>query len=69
MVSKRQMSLEEIQDNETKINELYFNVTKNAPFNTFYLAENHFANLKEILHDKFLFYGYFLGENSLVSTP
>ena len=62
MVSKRQMSLEEIQDNETKINELYFNVTKNAPFNTFYLAENHFANLKEILNEKFLFYGYFIKE-------
>jgi hypothetical protein len=65
MVSKRQMSLEEIRENESKINELYFNVTKNAPFNTFYLAEHHFANLKEILHDKFLFYGYFI-EDKLI---
>lgn len=62
MVSKRQMSLDEIKVNESKINELYFNVTKNAPFNTFYLTGNHFSNLKEILEDKFLFYGYFIDE-------
>lgn len=62
MISKRQMSLADIIDNKAKINELYFNVTKNAPFNTFYLAENHFVNLKEILNDKFLFYGYFFEE-------
>ncbi|ENI5844573.1 8-amino-7-oxononanoate synthase [Flavobacterium psychrophilum] len=62
MVSKRQMGLDEIRVYESKINELYFNVTKNAPFNTFYLTENHFANLKEILQEKFLFYGYFLDQ-------
>jgi predicted N-acyltransferase len=62
MVSKRQMSLVEIIENKAKINELYLNVTKNAPFNTFYLAENHFANLKETLQDSFLFYGYFIEE-------
>ncbi|WP_310556813.1 8-amino-7-oxononanoate synthase [Flavobacterium sp.] len=62
MVVKRQMTLEEITENNPKINELYLNVTKNAPFNTFYLAENHFANLKDVLGDKFLFYGYFLDE-------
>lgn len=62
MISKRQMLLADIIDNKAKINELYFNVTKNAPFNTFYLAENHFVNLKEILNDKFLFYGYFFEE-------
>jgi predicted N-acyltransferase len=65
LVTKRQMSFEEIIKNEAKINQLYLNVTKNAPFNTFYLAENHFSNLKEILEDKFLFYGYFL-EDKLI---
>ncbi len=62
LVTKRKMTLEEIIQNQFKINELYLNVTKNAPFNTFYLAENHFASLKEILQDNFLFYGYFLEE-------
>jgi predicted N-acyltransferase len=62
MVTKRQMTLEEIIKNNTKINELYFNVTKNAPFNTFYLSENHFVNLKQTLQDNFLFYGYFFEE-------
>jgi hypothetical protein len=62
LVTKRKMTLEEIIQNQTKINELYFNVTKNAPFNTFYLSENHFATLKEHLKDDFLFYGYFFEE-------
>jgi hypothetical protein len=65
MVSKRQMTLEEINLHKDKIYELYFNVTKNAPFNTFYLAENHFATLKGTLGDKFLFYGYFI-EDQLI---
>lgn len=65
MVVKRQMELEEINFYNDKINELYFNVTKNAPFNTFYLAENHFATLKQTLGDKFLFYGYFI-EDKLI---
>jgi hypothetical protein len=37
-------------------------VAKNAHFNTFFLAKNHFRTLKEILKNKFLFYGYFLDE-------
>lgn len=65
MVTKRQMDLEEINFYNDKINELYFNVTKNAPFNTFYLAENHFPTFKQILGDKFLFYGYFM-EDKLI---
>jgi hypothetical protein len=65
MVTKRQMALDEILLHNGKIYELYYNVTKNAPFNTFYLAENHFAALKEILGDKFLFYGYFI-EDQLI---
>ena len=69
LVTKRQMTLEEIVQNQTKINELYFNVTKNAPFNTFYLAENHFANLKENLKETFLFYGYFLEETVTKKVP
>lgn len=62
-VSKRKLSLEEIIANNDTIYELYFTVAKNAPFNTFWLAKNHFIALKELLREKFLFYGYFVGED------
>lgn len=61
-IEKRRMSLDEIKANETKIYELYFHVAKNAPFNTFFLAEKHFSTFKEIFGDDFLFYGYYLDE-------
>jgi predicted N-acyltransferase len=61
-VVKRKLSLEEITANIDKIYELYFNVAKNAPFNTFWLAKNHFIALKELLGERFLFYGYFLDQ-------
>lgn len=61
-LEKRKMSLDEITKYHPKINELYLNVAQNAPFNTFYLCENHFEVFKNKLHDNFLFYGYFLNE-------
>ena len=61
-IEKRKMSLEEIIKHENIIYDLYFHVAKNAPFNTFFLAKNHFRIFKEKLKDKFLFYGYFLDE-------
>ncbi|MEZ7504747.1 GNAT family N-acetyltransferase [Flavobacterium sp. Arc2] len=61
-ISKRKLSLEEITTYNSRIYELYMNVAKNAPFNTFYLTENHFKTLKTALKDKFLFYGYFVGD-------
>ena len=72
-ISKSKLSLEEIIFHNKKINELYFNVTKNAPFNTFYLAENHFIELKKQLQNDFLFYGYFInnqliGFNTLIKN-
>ena len=72
-ISKSKLSLEEIIFHTKKINELYFNVTKNAPFNTFYLAENHFIELKKQLQNDFLFYGYFInneliGFNTLIKN-
>jgi hypothetical protein len=72
-IEKRKLSCEEIKMYENTINELYHHVAKNAPFNTFFLAENHFCEFKKILDDKFLFYGYFLnnkmiGFNTLVKN-
>lgn len=61
-ISKRKLSLEEITNYNSRIYALYMNVAKNAPFNTFYLSENHFTTLKTLLKDKFLFYGYFVGD-------
>jgi predicted N-acyltransferase len=64
-IVKRKMHLDEIIKYEETIYDLYFHVAKNAPFNTFFLAKNHFRIFKELLKDKFLFYGYFI-EDKLV---
>lgn len=61
-IEKHRMTLEEVKANESQIYELYFHVAKNAPFNTFFLAQNHFSVFKEIFGDAFLFYGYYLNE-------
>jgi len=72
-IEKRKMNLEEIIAQEDTIYELYFHVAKNAPFNTFFLAKNHFGVMKSELKDKFLFYGYFedeklIGFNTLIKN-
>jgi predicted N-acyltransferase len=61
-IEKRKMHLEDIIKYEETIYDLYHHVAKNAHFNTFFLPKNHFRTFKEILKDKFLFYGYFLDE-------
>ncbi|MFW0737745.1 8-amino-7-oxononanoate synthase [Flavobacterium sp. T12S277] len=61
-IEKRKMSLADIKRYEDVIYDLYFHVARNAPFNTFFLARNHFSFFKEIMKDNFLFYGYFLEE-------
>ena len=72
-IEKQKMSLQDITNQNERIYELYMNVTKNAPFNTFYLATNHFISLKQHLGSDFLFYGYFLdhkliGFNTLIKN-
>lgn len=72
-VIKRKLHLEDIIKYEDVIYDLYFHVAKNAPFNTFFLAKNHFRVFKEIMKDQFLFYGYFLedkliGFNTLIKN-
>ena len=64
-ITKQQLSLSDIKRYEDVLYELYFHVAKNAPFNTFFLAKNHFRVLKEILQDDFRFYGYFI-DNQLI---
>ncbi|KLT68448.1 GNAT family N-acetyltransferase [Flavobacterium sp. ABG] len=72
-IEKQKMSLDEIIKHEDTIYDLYFHVAKNAPFNTFFLAKNHFRTFKEIMKEDFLFYGYFLdgkliGFNTLIQN-
>ncbi len=64
-ITKRKFDATEIELHEKKIYDLYFHVAKNAPFNTFLLAENHFSTMKKKLQNDFLFYGYFL-DNKLI---
>ena len=72
-ITKKKMNLDAIIKHEKTIYDLYFHVAKNAYFNTFFLAQNHFSVLKEILKDQFLFYGYFqdeklIGFNTLIKN-
>lgn len=61
-IVKRKFTLDDIQVYSEPILRLYQNVAHNAPFNTFFLAENHFYKLKKLLRDDFLFYGYLLDD-------
>lgn len=61
-ISVRDLSLEEIIQREERIYELYHHVAKNAPFNTFFLAKNHFSAFKKQCGDRFKLVGYFLDD-------
>jgi predicted N-acyltransferase len=61
----RELSLEEIKLLEERIYELYHFVAKNAPFNTFFLAKNHFTVFKDLCGERFKLVGYF-DKNQLV---
>jgi hypothetical protein len=64
-IETRELSLDEIILMENRIYELYFHVAKNAPFNTFFLAKNHFSSFKRQCGPKFILVGYYL-KNELV---
>lgn len=72
-IEKRKMDLNDIIEHEEVIYDLYHHVAQNAPFNTFFIAKNHFRTFKDILKDDFLFYGYFeegklIGFNTLIKN-
>ncbi len=72
-IHKQKMDLKDIIASEETIYYLYHHVAQNAPFNTFFLAKNHFRVMKEKLKDNFLFYGYFengqlIGFNTLIKN-
>jgi hypothetical protein len=72
-ITKRKFTLEDIENHKDRIVELYLNVAKKAPFNTFFLTEDHFEIFKKALKDQFLFYSYFkdetlIGFNTLIKN-
>lgn len=58
----RKMSLEDMVRFESDIHALYLHVANHAPFNTFFLPENHFSRLKANLKEDFTCLGYFENE-------
>ena len=56
----KNLTFDEVLQNETTIYDLYHYVAKNAPFNTFFLAKNHFSTLKGQCGNRFQIFGYFL---------
>lgn len=64
-IEKRELDLNEIKKHSERINFLYQNVADNAPFNTFFLPENHFYRLKESMKDNFRVFGYFLHDEMI----
>lgn len=61
-VELKELTYDEVLFHENRINELYHYVAKNAPFNTFFLADNHFSTFKKQCGDGFKIFGYFLDE-------
>lgn len=64
-IEVRELQLNEIEKLEDRIYELYHFVAKHAPFNTFFLAKNHFTIFKKQLKEQFVIVGYFI-EHKLV---
>jgi len=60
-----EMDLSMIQTYEEEMYALYHHVALNAPFNTFFLAKNHFYVFKKQCGDRFKVFGYFL-EDKLI---
>lgn len=72
-IEKRKLTVDEINQQQERIHQLYMTVAQNASFNTFHLPKNHFEVFKQQLQDNFLFYGYFIdrelvGFNTLVKN-
>ncbi len=61
-IESRELGLEDVKKHQSEMNTLYQNVAENAPFNTFFLADNHFEKMKENLGQHLKIFGYFLNE-------
>lgn len=61
-ITKQELTFKELNMLESKMYQLYKNVSDNARVNTFILKQNHFKILKRELKDNFKVFGYFLEE-------
>lgn len=61
-LTKKTLSIDDIETYSTEINALYRQVSDKADFNTFVLHEGYFALLKKNLGDLLQVTGYFLGD-------
>jgi len=56
----KELSLEDVLQQEEQIYRLYHYVAQNAPFNTFFLAKDHFSTFKKQCGSRFRICGYYL---------
>lgn len=61
----RELPFEDVLAQEAKLYALYHYVALNAPFNTFFLAKDHFSTFKKQCGNRFKIFGYY-SENQLV---
>ncbi|MFC4722840.1 GNAT family N-acetyltransferase [Geojedonia litorea] len=59
-IERKELTLDDVQNNSKQLHSLYSNVSNNAKFNTFYLPQQHFYQYKQELQDNFKIYGYYL---------
>lgn len=62
-IIKRELTIEDLVIFQSKMYQLYKNVSDNARVNTFILNKNHFETLKEELKENFRVFGYFIDED------
>ncbi|MBO6184439.1 MAG: 8-amino-7-oxononanoate synthase [Chryseobacterium sp.] len=61
-IQKMELDILSIKKYKNEMNILYQNVAENAPFNTFFLTEDHFESMKQNLNDNFKVFGYFIND-------
>lgn len=58
-IQKIELDFKAVKMHQKEMNVLYQNVAENAPFNTFFLTNHHFENIKQNLQENFKVFGYF----------
>lgn len=61
-VEKIVLTYQEVLAQQTEMYQLYLNVAQKAPFNTFFLPEDHFSIMKKEMGDQLLIQGYFFNK-------
>lgn len=61
-VQLKELDLQDVIHYEERLYALYHYVAKNAPFNTFFLAKNHFSTFKRQCGNRFRICGYFVAD-------